>query len=99
MRNKQDSRIRATFQLISFHGLNFGPTFHVNAGFQAYTSIYADFKHLNENNLQIEWLISKYVIKICLAAGVKSSVVESLLEQEMKNKKVETPCVKRICLP
>ena len=54
MRNKQDSRIRATLKLISFHCLNFGPTFHVNAGFQAYTRIYADFKHLNENNLQIE---------------------------------------------
>ena len=63
MRNKQDSRIRATLKLISFHFLNFGPNFHVNAGFQAYTRIYAGFKHLNENNLQIERLISKCIIK------------------------------------
>ena len=54
MRNKQDSRIRATLKIILFHCLDFGPTFHVNAGFQAYSRIYADFKHLNENNLQIE---------------------------------------------
>ena len=79
MRNKQDSRIRATLKIILCQCLNFGPTFHVNAGFQAYTSIYADFKHLNENNLQIEWLRSKCVIQIGLAAGVKSNVVESLL--------------------
>ena len=54
MRNKQDSRIRVTLKIILFHCLNFGPTFHVNPGFQAHTRIYADFKHLNENNLQIE---------------------------------------------
>ena len=51
MRNKQDSRIRATLKLTSFHFLNFGPNFHVNAGFQAYTRIYAGFKHLDNNNL------------------------------------------------
>ena len=33
MRNKQDSRIRATLKIILFHCLNFGPTFHANAGF------------------------------------------------------------------
>ena len=37
--------------------------------------------------------------KIWLAAGVKSNVVESLLEQEKKNKKVETLSVKRLYLP
>ena len=94
MRNKQDTRIRATLKIILFQCLNSGPTFHVNAGVQAHTRIYADFKHLNDNNLQIDWLISKCVIKICLAAGVKSSVNESLLEQERKNKKSwNTMCV------